>query len=238
MNNDELMHYGVLGMKWGHRKAQPVSVGRQRLNNAKAAYKNSEEGKAARQKKIKTAAKVGAAVAATALAVYGGYKLNKYVKSENGQKNIKRAKERIEEMQSDHHVKSYERRADRSAKRMEKVLGPEYANSGVRIVSKKAVNEAIKDQRRHDRRMKYYGARDTVQRARDTAQRAATDAYYDTRHAVRTASNNARQASMERHVNRSTKRIEKAFGSEYANSGIRIVSKRAMKEAMKNKKRR
>ena len=32
-NDDELMHYGVLGMKWGHIKANP------QLSNAKKAYK-------------------------------------------------------------------------------------------------------------------------------------------------------------------------------------------------------
>lgn len=151
--NDELMHYGVPGMRWGHRKAQPISIGRQRLNNAraeyksanraysksfnkamnrsigayspskkqrqraterwqqagkdaeransaktkykqeKAAYKNSEEGKAARQKKMKTAAKVGAAAAGTALAVYGGYKLSNAIKNKNYQIQYDKGKE-------------------------------------------------------------------------------------------------------------------------------------------------
>mgnify|MGYP003299767047 CR=1 FL=1 len=35
MENNELYHYGVMGMKWGHRKAYKTAV-----SNAKLAYKN------------------------------------------------------------------------------------------------------------------------------------------------------------------------------------------------------
>jgi hypothetical protein len=52
---------------------------------AKKAERNTPEAKAHRVAKAKRAAKVGAAVAATALAAYGAYKLNKYVKTKNCQ---------------------------------------------------------------------------------------------------------------------------------------------------------
>lgn len=65
---------------------------RQAKNQAAATYKqakkaerNTPEAKAHRVAKAKRAAKVGAAVAATALAAYGAYKLNKYVKTKNSQ---------------------------------------------------------------------------------------------------------------------------------------------------------
>lgn len=98
MNHEQaknyLMHYGIPGMKWGHRK-QRVTLGRherraarydakaQRVQAkaAKARYKGTAEGKAeakaARRKAAKTAAKVGAAAVATALAAYGTQKMVK-----------------------------------------------------------------------------------------------------------------------------------------------------------------
>lgn len=45
MNEQELKHYGVPGMKWGHRKAQPTSVlsTRRRFDSAKTAYKDAKK---------------------------------------------------------------------------------------------------------------------------------------------------------------------------------------------------
>ena len=138
----ELYHYGIPGMKWGHRKAQYYeTVGNRyhtmaankaqikvnRLNSsgqtAKAAlvskkvnthkvkaemsqqkhqYKQTEEYKAAKKKQLKRVAK-GAAVAATiAASAYGAYKLNKYVKTKNGQIAAKRGYDYAEKVfQSD-----------------------------------------------------------------------------------------------------------------------------------------
>lgn len=156
MNENELYHFGVKGMRWGHRKAQyntsngNVASAKVRMKNAKQAYKTANkvasksfgeaykyadrhpiksrigkgkqksnalwddafdkidaanraqasykqskkdykaEKKAAantpeaqaRKEKLKKAAKVGAAVAGTALAAYGAYKVNKFLNSE------------------------------------------------------------------------------------------------------------------------------------------------------------
>lgn len=69
----ELYHYGVKGMKWGHRKARnsSESVGR----SSKSGSSSSGSGK----KKMSTAKKVaiGAAiVGGTMLVAYGGYKIS------------------------------------------------------------------------------------------------------------------------------------------------------------------
>lgn len=43
MNEKILKHYGVLGMKWGHRKAQPISAARRSVNSAKDAKRSARK---------------------------------------------------------------------------------------------------------------------------------------------------------------------------------------------------
>ncbi len=130
---DYLMHYGVKGMKWGHRKRQAFSfkaaghralaknyeinenfykknnrnkvlasanaqAKNQQLKKAEAAQAEANkrrdavtpEQRAARRKKAIIA---GTAVAGTALAAYGAYKLNKYVKTKNCEIAAKRGED-------------------------------------------------------------------------------------------------------------------------------------------------
>jgi hypothetical protein len=117
-NVNELMHYGVPGMKWGHRKARyyettgngqrtsgGTSVGTNRSARATKGSSTSSstkttkkqltpEQKAARRKK---ALKVGAAVAGTALAAYGTYKLAQHVSNKRNQAAMKKAQDYINE---------------------------------------------------------------------------------------------------------------------------------------------
>lgn len=78
----------------------------------KRAERNTPEVKAARKEKAIKAAKVGAAVAGTALAAYGAYKLNEYAKTESGQKNIKAAKEWLDDTRSETETKFYNKKRD------------------------------------------------------------------------------------------------------------------------------
>lgn len=67
VRKNQLKHYGVLGMRWGHRKTPEKSVGIRRKKSQK------EDSSDKRKKYLK----MGVAAVATGLAVYGGYKLYK-----------------------------------------------------------------------------------------------------------------------------------------------------------------
>lgn len=83
ISDSELRHHGIKGMKWGVRRFQDktgrlTSAGKKRYSkDGKAGENESDEKKPRLSDNQKKAVKIGAAVAATALVAYGGYKLGK-----------------------------------------------------------------------------------------------------------------------------------------------------------------
>lgn len=72
--NVELYHYGIKGMRWGHRKARPQMSGAAR---------------SARRKKILKRVAIGAGAAAGAAALgYGAYRGHKYVSTPHGAAHV------------------------------------------------------------------------------------------------------------------------------------------------------
>lgn len=91
--NAELYHYGVKGMRWGHRKARPISIGTGRSGSTNSA--SDAASKEARKAKAKKAAKIGAAVVGTALAAYGTYKLAQYTQDKRNQAAMQKAQDYV-----------------------------------------------------------------------------------------------------------------------------------------------
>lgn len=95
-SGDELMHYGVKGMKWGVRRRGESGSGlTQKKKNSVKDESDKKKGLSSKQKK---ALKIGAAVVGTALVAYGGYKINKLVREKNQNIRIKEGKAKCDRM--------------------------------------------------------------------------------------------------------------------------------------------
>ena len=85
-------HRQVGAANWAdaEKKANKANKAEREYKDAKKAYKNTDEYKAKQKDRAKKAAVVGAAVVGTALAAYGAYKVNQYVKDSHVKLQAKR----------------------------------------------------------------------------------------------------------------------------------------------------
>jgi hypothetical protein len=98
MDEYELYHWGIKGMKWGVRRYQNkdgtlTNAGKKRYSEDSGKKELTPEEKAAKRKK---ALKVGAAVVGTTLAVAGGVAFHKFIRDANTAKHVATAQKVIE----------------------------------------------------------------------------------------------------------------------------------------------
>ena len=98
-NDEYLMHYGIKGMKWGVRRYQKKDG----TLTSQGKKQHGEDDSSESKKKVltdrkKKAIKVGAAVAGTALAVYGAYKIHEVVRDKNLDIRINEGKAKCDRM--------------------------------------------------------------------------------------------------------------------------------------------
>ena len=101
LTKDELYHHGIKGQKWGIRRFQNsdgsyTAEGKERYGFGQKVKTSISTGKEwvslkLKDPKVKKAIKIGAAVAVTALAIYGGYKLSKFIKADKFAKTVFKA---------------------------------------------------------------------------------------------------------------------------------------------------
>ena len=95
MPSNELMHYGVPGMKWGRRKSIQSISGKHSGRISQKSISNGEDqsaAKEARKARVKKAAVIGAAVVGTALTVYGARKVSNLLKDKAAAKSYETGK--------------------------------------------------------------------------------------------------------------------------------------------------
>lgn len=134
----ELKHFGVKGMKWGRRKARPEAAGSGRSEQTDNSHEAQAARKEARRQKAKRAAKIGAAVVAAGLAVYGAKKLDDVVKSKAHAKALARGQAAVKLYMNKHGESDY-------TKHMRRATYSYAANASRRTTS--AVKELLRKDR-------------------------------------------------------------------------------------------